>query len=54
MWHYHQQARAYRDVVIQVSGDEDFIDVKTIYNNDHDNSSGQGKGRDRVYVEDYH
>jgi len=53
MWHYHQQARAYRDVVIQVSGDEDFIDVKTIFNNDHDNSSGQGKGRDRVYVEDY-
>jgi len=53
MWHYHQQARAYRDVVIQVSKDEDFIDVTTIYNNDHDNSSGQGKGKDKVYIEDY-
>ena len=53
MWHYHQQARAYRDVVIQVSGDEDFIDVRTVFNNDHDNSSGQGKGKDKVYVEDY-
>jgi len=53
IWHYHQQARAYRDVVIQVGKDEDFIEYKTVYNNDHDNSSGQGKGRDKVYVEDY-
>jgi hypothetical protein len=53
MWHYHQQARAYRDVVIQVSKDEDFIDVLTVFNNDHDNSSGQGKGTDKGYIEDY-
>lgn len=53
IWHYHQQARAYRDVVVQVGKDEDFIDYKTVFNNDHDNSAGQGKGTDKVYVEDY-
>ena len=53
VWHYHQQARAYRDVVVEVGKDEDFIDYKTVFNNDHDNSAGQGKGSDWVYVEDY-
>lgn len=52
MWHYHSQARVYHDVVIQVSDDPDFIQgVKTIYNNDHDNSSGLGVGRDKEYIE---
>ena len=53
LWHYHQQGRAYRDVVIQVGEDEDFINYKTVFNNDHDNSSGQGQGKDKVYIEDY-
>ena len=53
LWHYHQQGRAYRDVVIQIGEDEDFITYKTVFNNDHDNSSGQGKGKDKVYIEDY-
>jgi len=53
IWHYHQQARAYRDIVVQVGEDEDFIEYKTVYNNDHDNSSGQGKGKDKGYIEDY-
>jgi len=39
--------------VVQVGKDEDFIDYKTVFNNDHDNSAGQGKGTDKVYVEDY-
>ena len=26
IWHYHSQARVYRDVVVQVSNDPDFID----------------------------
>lgn len=52
VWHYHSQARVYHDVVIQVSDDPDFIEnVKTIYNNDHDNSSGLGIGRDKEYIE---
>jgi len=53
LWHYHQKARAYRDVVIQVSRDEGFSEMETIFNNDHDNSAGQGKGEDKGYVEDY-
>ena len=52
IWHYHSQARVYRDVVIQVSDDRDFIGgVTTIYNNDHDNTSGLGIGRDKEYIE---
>jgi hypothetical protein len=45
LWHYHGEARVYRDVVVQVSNDPDFITgVHTIFNNDNDNSSGQGIG----------
>ena len=52
LWHYHAQARAYRDVVIQVADDADFTEnVQTIFNNDHDNSAGQGIGKDKEYIE---
>lgn len=52
MWHYHSQARVYRDVIVQVADDPDFITgVKTLFNNDHDNSSGLGVGKDKEYIE---
>lgn len=52
IWHYHTQARVYRDVIVQVSDDPDFVTgVKTIFNNDHDNSSGLGIGRNKEYIE---
>ncbi|MBR9998885.1 MAG: hypothetical protein KFF73_07940 [Cyclobacteriaceae bacterium] len=52
LWHYHLEARVYRDVIVQVSDDPDFImGVTTLYNNDHDNSSGMGVGEDLHYVE---
>jgi len=52
IWHYHSQARVYRDVVVQVSDDKDFVSgVTAIYNNDHDNTSGLGIGRDKEYIE---
>ncbi len=52
IWHYHSQARVYRDVVVQVSDDPDFTEgVQTIFNNDHDNSSGLGIGKDKEYIE---
>ena len=52
LWHFHSQERAYQDVVIQISNDPDFIsDVVTVFNNDHDNSSGLGIGKDKEYVE---
>ncbi|MFC1543201.1 hypothetical protein ACFL4K_01525 [Candidatus Neomarinimicrobiota bacterium] len=52
IWHFHKQARVYFDVVVQVADDPDFtINVRTLFNNDHDNSSGLGVGRDMHYVE---
>jgi hypothetical protein len=51
-WHFHSQARVYRDVIVQVSDDRDFkSNVTTVFNNDHDNSSGLGAGKDKEYVE---
>ena len=52
VWHYHSQARVYRDVVVQIADDKDFLKgVTTIYNNDHDNTSGLGIGKDKEYIE---
>jgi hypothetical protein len=52
VWHYHAQARAYRDVIIQVADDADFTEnVQTVFNNDHDNSAGKGIGKDKEYIE---
>jgi hypothetical protein len=51
-WHYHSQARVYRDVIVQVSDDKDFKKgVTTVFNNDHDNSSKLGAGKDKEYIE---
>jgi hypothetical protein len=51
-WHYHSQARVYRDVIVQVSDDKGFVKgVTTVFNNDHDNSSGLGAGKDKEYIE---
>ena len=53
-WHYHSQARVYRDVIVQVSDDKDFISgVTTVFNNDHDNTSGLGAGKDKEYIETF-
>ena len=52
LWHFHKQPRVYFDVVVQVSDDPDFVEgVKTIFNNDIDNSLGFGVGSDMHYVE---
>ena len=52
MWHFHSQERAYKDVIVQVSDDPKFASgVKTIYNNDHDNSAKIGKGDKKAYIE---
>jgi hypothetical protein len=54
VWHYHQDARVYRDVVVQVAEDPDFImGVTTLFNNDDDNSSGLGAGKDQEYLETF-
>ena len=51
-WHYHKQPVVYYDVVVQVADDADFITgVTTLFNNDIDNSSGLGVGKDMHYTE---
>jgi hypothetical protein len=52
LWHFHKQPRVYFDIIVQIANDPDFIsNVQTVFNNDHDNSSGQGVGNDMHYVE---
>ena len=51
LWHSHAEARVYRDVIVQVSDDPDFLEAQTVFNNDYDNSSGMGIGSDMGYVE---
>lgn len=52
VWHYHSQARVYRDIIVQVSDDKDFLKgATTVFNNDHDNSAGLGIGKDKEYIE---
>lgn len=52
VWHYHSMARIYRDVVLQVADDQDFItNVRTVYNNDNDNTTGLGVGQNYEYIE---
>jgi hypothetical protein len=54
VWHYHGEARVYHAVVVQVSDDPGFTKgVKTVFNNDFDNSAGLGIGKDLEYIDDY-
>jgi hypothetical protein len=52
VWHEFGDARVYRDVIVQVADDPLFTrNVRTLFNNDHDNSSGLGAGEDWEYFE---
>jgi len=52
VWHYHREPRVYYDVVVQVADDANFTtNVRTLFNNDIDNSSGLGVGKDKHYIE---
>jgi peptidoglycan/xylan/chitin deacetylase (PgdA/CDA1 family) len=52
LWHYFDDSRKYKDVIVQISTDASFLtDVKTVFNNDADNSSKQGIGSDSEYME---
>jgi hypothetical protein len=51
-WHYHNSPRVYFDVVVQIADDAAFTrNVRTLMNNDHDNTSGLGAGKDMNYVD---
>lgn len=52
VWHAHDTPKVYRDVVVQVADDAEFSkNVRTLFNNDTDNSTGHGVGTDREYFE---
>jgi hypothetical protein len=52
IWHAHNSLKVYHDVVVQAADDPDFItNVRTLFNNDHENALGLGVGTDREYFE---
>ena len=52
LWHFHEGARVYFDVIGQISDDPEFkTGVTSFYNNDFDNSSGLGQGEDKEYID---
>lgn len=52
LWHFHAHVRVYHDIIVQISNDDKFLTgVTTVFNDDHDNSSGLGAGKDKAYVE---
>jgi hypothetical protein len=51
-WHFHKTPRVYLDVVVQVADDAAFKkNLRTVFNNDHDNTAGLGAGTDMNFVE---
>ncbi len=51
-WHFHKTPRVYFDVIVQVADDEGFTkNVRTLFNNDHDNTAKLGAGTDMNFVE---
>lgn len=54
VWRYHAQARAYKDIVVQVSSDPTFQKgVETVWNSDVSNQLGFGAGKDPVHLESF-
>jgi RNA polymerase sigma factor (sigma-70 family) len=54
IWHAHNMAKVYHDVIVQVADNPDFTrNVRTLFNNDSTNTSGVGVGTDREYFETY-
>jgi len=52
IWHDHSEPRIYRDVIVQTADDPDFVTgVKTVFNNDHDNTAKMGAGKEKEYFE---
>ena len=52
VWNDHRYYQVYYDVIIQIADDAAFTkNLRTLYNNDLDNSSKQGIGTDKEYIE---
>jgi hypothetical protein len=51
IWYFHKSVVIYDDIIVKISDDADFMqNVRTLFNNDHDNSAGMGKGNDTAYI----
>ena len=54
LWHFHEGDRVYFDIIIKTADDAEFTqNVQTVFNNDHDNTSSHGAGKDKEYIESY-
>jgi hypothetical protein len=54
VWHAHNTQKVYHGVVVQIADGPDFTpaqNVRTLFNNDNENTAGQGVGTDREYFE---
>lgn len=50
VWHYYKNPIIYNDVVVQVADDAGFSqNVRTLFNNDHDNSARLGRGKGTAF-----
>ena len=50
VWHFYKNPTIYNDVIVQVADDAEFANnVRTLFNNDHDDSTGLGAGKDTAY-----
>lgn len=51
IWHFYKNPIIYNDVIVQIADDENFTqNARTVFNNDHDDSSGLGAGEDTAYI----
>jgi len=51
VWHFYKNPTVYDDVIVQAADDAAFTrNVRTLFNNDHDNSSGLGVGTDMAFT----
>ena len=50
IWHFYKNATIYNDVIVRIADDEACTrNVRTLFNNDHDNSAGLGRGKDTAF-----
>ena len=51
VWHFYKNPIIYDDVIVEIADDAEFSqNVRVLFNNDHDNSSHRGKGKDTAYI----
>lgn len=51
IWHFYKNPVIYKDVIVQIADDAEFTQNKrTLFNNDRDDSAGEGKGDDTAYI----